>query len=255
VKSLLADLTPADIVRDPFPHIVAQGPMVADAYAALSDSYPSFSRIAWESPPERLPNNRRYQMSAQLILDAPDLPQCWKDFVGHHSSPAFLAEVAALFRDHWPAALLKALDGRLTGHATARLSPLAQGRPRVIQDARFEVNTPVRQQPSSVRGAHLDTPNRIFSCLFYMRHPDDDSTGGDLVLYRWRPEARQRAGDYMLPDADVEAAATIPYRANQLVIFPQSMQALHGVSLRHPTPHLRRYVFITAELPEEWLAA
>jgi hypothetical protein len=51
----------------------------------------------------------------------------------------------------------------------------------------------------------------------------------------------------------VEAAVTVPYAANRLVIFPQGLHALHGVSPRHPTPHTRRYVFITAELTEDWL--
>jgi hypothetical protein len=53
----------------------------------------------------------------------------------------------------------------------------------------------------------------------------------------------------------VEEAVRIPYRANQLVLFPQNIHALHGVSARQPTPHVRRYVFITAELTEDWLKA
>ncbi|MDE1149940.1 MAG: 2OG-Fe(II) oxygenase [Azospirillaceae bacterium] len=253
MRSLLAGLSAADIRTDPFPHIVADRPMEAGLYEALSAGFPPFQRMGWDCGPEDMPNNRRFELSARMILDAPDLPEVWKDFVERHSGPDFLAEVAALFDGHWDPAMLAALDGRITGHDTGRRSLTDQGDHRIIQDARMEINTPVRGRPSSSRRAHLDTPNRLFSCLFYLRTPEDDAVGGDLLLYRWRPGATRRADTYELPEEAVEVAATVPYAANRLVIFPQNIDALHGVGIRHPTPHTRRYVFITAELTHDWL--
>ncbi|TWB37222.1 2OG-Fe(II) oxygenase [Nitrospirillum pindoramense] len=253
MRSLLAGLSPADIRTDPFPHIVADTPMEAGLYKALSASFPNFQRLGWPCPPERIPNNRRYELSAQMILDSDDMPDCWKEFVALHSGPAFLAEVEALFEGYWDPALLATLDGRLTGHRTGRRNLVQPGAHRIHQDARMEINTPVRDRPSSCRGPHLDTLNRLFSCLFYMRAPDDDAQGGDLELYRWRDGPTGRINAYDLPADAVEVVATVPYSANRLVIFPQSVNALHGVTARHPNPHTRRYVFITAELGEDWL--
>ncbi len=254
MHSLLEGVTAADVRTDPFPHVIIPDALDPALYTALADSFPAFSRIAWDSKGP-LPNNRRFALPAQAILDAPDLPECWKDFAALHSGPDFLAAVATLFGDHWHPDLLAALDGHLTGHTSSRLAlwdgPDDGG--RIRQDARIEINTPVRDRPSSARGPHLDTPNRLYSGLFYMRAPEDDSIGGELVLYRWRDGARRTADSFQLPDEAVAEVVRIPYRANQFVLFPQGGDALHGVGLRHPTPHLRRYVFITAELAQDWL--
>lgn len=255
MRSLLTGVTAVDIRLDPFPHIVVPDAMDPVLYNELAVSFPPFSRIGWSGPLSRVPNNRRYAMMAKSILDAPDLPDCWKDFVGLHSSGGFLAEVAALFNGYWHPDLLKALDGHLTGHSLDRLdlTTAPENQARILQDARIEINTPVRDGPSSVRGPHLDTPNRLYSGLFYMRAPEDDSIGGDLVLYRWRDGPKGDIIAYAQPPDAVEEILHIPYRANQLVLFPQGIDALHGVSARHPTPHTRRYVFITAELGQDWL--
>lgn len=254
MRSLLDGVTASDIRRDPFTHIVIPDAMDPADYADLSASFPGFTRMAWQGA---APSNRRFLLNATTVLDASDMPDCWKHFVARHSSSAFLQQVAALFAGFWPEALMQTLGGSFGGHDIKRLSPFEvltdEGDIRLRLDARLELNTPVRERPSSVRGPHLDTPNRLYSGLFYMRSPEDDSVGGELVLYRWRRDPDTR--HYQLPADDVTEVARIPYRANQLVMFPQSINALHGVGLRHPTPHTRRYVFITAEINQNWLVA
>lgn len=72
-------------------------------------------------------------------------------------------------------------------------------------------------------------------------------------MFRWRNGPITEFDCFQLPDEAVELVTTIPYRANQMVIFPQGINALHGVGLRQPTPHTRQYVFISAELADNWL--
>lgn len=254
IPSLLAGRNKAEVRTTPFPHIVVENALEEPLHAALSASFPGFERMGWACPPERMPNNKRYAMLAEAALAAPDMPDCWKSFVTRHTGRGFLAEVAALFAGHWPAPLLAAVGGCLTAPSSGLLSLSDPGPWFIHQDARLEINTPVRGVPSSSRGPHLDTPNRLFSGLYYLRAPDDDSVGGDLVLYRWRQGAERGVEAYEVSEEEVEPVLTIPYRANSFVIFPQSIDALHGVSPRHPTPHLRRYVFITAETAASWLS-
>ncbi|WP_298327482.1 2OG-Fe(II) oxygenase [Asticcacaulis sp.] len=255
MQSLLSGIKNDDIRLTPFPHVIVPNALPEADYAALCDSFPPFSRIGWATNNPILPNNRRFALPAANILSAEDMPACWKHFVELHSSPDFLAAVAALFQDHWPRDMLAALGGSLTGHSTGRLNLSGDDhdRARIRQDARIEINTPVRDRASCVRGPHLDTPNRLFSGLFYMRAAEDDSVGGELLLYRWREQPIMAFDAYELPPHSVEEVARIPYRANQLVLFPQGMNAIHGVAPREPTPHCRRYVFITAELGQDWL--
>lgn len=257
MRSLLAHVTHADIRTDPFPHIVIPDVLEARFYAELAAGFPAPGRIAPGLSSDRGRGNRRYVLSARMLAMLDDVPDCWKHFAACHTSPDFLAEVATLFDGYWQPSMLAALGGRLTGHPTSLFDltqpPAATGL-EIRQDARLEINTPVRDGPSRARGPHLDTPNRLFSGLFYLRAPEDDSQGGELCLYRWRdgvvapsPFVEQ------LPETAVEEVARIPYRANQLVLFPQNIHALHGVGMRWTTPHTRRYVFITAEINRDWL--
>ncbi|PWC40657.1 2OG-Fe(II) oxygenase [Azospirillum sp. TSO35-2] len=252
MRSLLSGVTAADIRLDPFPHVVLSDVYDDETHRALNEGFPSFAQVGWADPNRKPGSNRRYQLSAWLIMNHSEMSPVWKEFVRRHSAPDWFAEVVALFRGHWPDALLRALDGDLLGHPMGRLLCDGYDRARILQDARAEVNTPVTAGPSSSRGPHLDTPNRLFTCLYYLRRPDDDAVGGDLELFRWKNGPVGIDG-YEVPADAVEVVATIPYRSNQLVIFPQGIDALHGVSVRHPTPHIRQYVFISAEIATDWL--
>ncbi|MFZ5746780.1 MAG: 2OG-Fe(II) oxygenase [Pseudomonadota bacterium] len=255
MQSLLSRITRADIRRDPFPHVVASDVLDTETCRLLGESFPPFARIGWDNPRVPPRSNRRFELSGWLIETLDDMPDIWRRFVARHASPDFFAEVVALFRDDWPAALVDTLGGDLMGHRMGRLMRDSFDGGAILQDARVEINTPVIGAASSSRGPHLDMPNRLFSCLYYLRHPDDDAEGGDLELFRWKHAPVASITCDALPPEAVERVATIPYRANQLVIFPNGINAIHGVSVRQPTPHTRRYVFVTAEIAANWLVS
>lgn len=255
MTSVLQSVTSSDIRLTPFPHIVINNALPPDLYAQIAAAYPTLEQIM---PPrsgdQPYLSNNRYTLSAWITALLDDLVPAWKAFIARHSSPAFFEEVVNLFDGHWPQALLDHLGGSLRGHRMGLLQPSSDAPPRLYLDARAEVNTPVYGAPSVSRGPHLDTPNRLFTGLFYFRAEEDDSTGGELHLYRWKNGPIADFDVFQLPEDAVEIVATVPYRANCLVMFPQQIGALHGVGLRAPTPHVRRYVFLTAELAEPWLA-
>lgn len=252
ITSLLDGITPDLISADPYPHIFVPDVLDAEVARALGESFPPFSMIGWDGGPPP-PSNARFQMSAVMMDRFDGVAEVWREFAALHSSPAFFAQVVALFKDYWPQDLLQTMGGSLLGHSMGRIIEHEFAQRRILQDARVEINTPVTKGPSSSRGAHLDTPNRLFTCLYYLRSPEDDAVGGDLELFRWKDRPPADFVSYDLPADSVEVVKTIPYRANQMVIFPQGINAIHGVGIRHPTPHTRRYVFISAEIAEDWL--
>jgi hypothetical protein len=252
--ALLCDrMAGASIHREPFPHIVIPDALEPDLYRQLCASFPPFARIGWDDPQHLPDSNSKFELSAAAMIADPEMPDVWKRFAAFHSDRGFFDSVVALFAAHWPTALRQALGGTLGGHSLERLVRHRPRAARIALDARIEINCPVVGAASSPRKAHLDTMNRLYSGLFYMRHPEDDSTGGDLQLFRWKKDPIGPFDVVDLPDGHVDCVATIPYRANLLVLFPQSVDAIHGVSVRQPTQHFRRYVFITAELDERWL--
>ena len=120
------------------------------------------------------------------------------------------------------------------------------GEADVRLDCQFVMNTPVKRK-SSVKTAHIDLCDKIFSALYYMRDPRDQSQGGDLDIYDWRREPRFIK--HRALNRDVEVVKTVPYRANSYLCFVNSPQAVHGVSPRDTTDVPRRYINFIAELP------
>jgi hypothetical protein len=248
-------LADAAIRLEPFPHIVVPDALDPAQYRQLCAGFPPFSRIGWANPRLQPRSNSKYELSAAAMMADATMPQAWRTFAALHSDRAFFDSVVASFDGHWPAALRQALGGTLDGHTMERLVRHRPRAARIALDARIEINAPVTGAASSPRAAHLDMPNRIYSGLLYLRHPEDDSQGGDLQLFRWKGDPVRDPYAYELPAERVEWVATIPYRPNLLVFFPQGIDAIHGVSVRQPTPHFRRYVFITAELADDWLVS
>ncbi len=93
--------------------------------------------------------------------------------------------------------------------------------------------------------------NRLFSAMFYPRPSEDDSIGGGLELFRYTGLTPDELNAFELSPETIECVATIPYRTNTLVVFPNGPRAVHGSEVREVTPHQRAYVFITAEVEKD----
>lgn len=79
-----------------------------------------------------------------------------------------------------------------------------------------------------------------------MRHPDDDSTGGDLQIYESRGTVRFDA--HQAPRSAVIHAADVAYKANAFGGFVNGPLSIHSVSARASTQHIRRYVGFVVEM-------
>ncbi|MEQ8665141.1 MAG: hypothetical protein RIC16_05395 [Rhodospirillales bacterium] len=187
-----------------------------------------------------------------------DLPQIVKDFVEYHTSQRFFRQVVRLIgddiRETYPG-----IEERL-GKGLEDLSVAARGDDQdadVRLNVHFAVNTPVTE-PTRVRARHVDDPTKLFSALLYMRAPEDDSTGGDLEICRWSGPRRfrnsfadgQQVLNTHIDDDQSEQVAVVPYEKNALILFLDSVDAIHGVTERQPTTHIRRYINFVAEMSE-----
>lgn len=231
-------LAPDMVRRHPFPHIVADDVLDDRLFRELIACRPGTPLASDRAA------NRRAPISARLMRQLESFPEPWRRFASRHVQPDVARRVFALFRDVWPAHLPRLDD---PGRRYGVLEEDGYADRDVLCDARLEIITPA-WQAGSHRRAHLDTPNRLFSALWYLRPPQDDSTGGGLELFRWRHGRPARLDLYELPDEQLERVETIAYRGNRLVVFPNSPDALHGSEPRCVTHHDRAYVFITAEV-------
>ncbi|MDA0306672.1 MAG: hypothetical protein O3B76_10390 [Proteobacteria bacterium] len=76
---------------------------------------------------------------------------------------------------------------------------------------------------------------------------EDDSDGGDLQICKFTGHPRFH-DQVLVSDEHVDVVDHVEYKANTLIFMVNSAHALHGISSRQPTRHIRRYINFLAEL-------
>jgi len=244
VASLLADPPRGALVSEPFPHLVLPDALPEDLCACLMAEFPP---TEWIAGRHEAGDNRRWSWPAARTLSDARLSPAWRELIRFHTSPAFLAQVVRAFREPLRR-LYPRLEAELGPGETWRAG--VRGRDDfeaadVLLDAQICINTPVAA-PTSVRGFHVDRPDKLFAGLYYLRAPDDRSCGGDLQIARFR--AARRFREYEIDERDVEVVRTVPYARNVLVMFLNGRDAVHGVTPRAVGPQPRRFVNLVGAL-------
>ena len=231
----------ADLALEPFPHLVIEPALPWDRYEQLEQGFPPLEVLTEGRVPE---NNTAYLLSAVHI--PPSVAPVMRSFISGVAGGGLVAELLRLAAPHIRSAFPH-FESRLGTTIERAKLVLRRGGVKgdIAVDVQIGVNSPVTQV-SRVRGVHVDSPLKLLNALFYMRHPNDTSAGGDLVLYRFVGRRRFRHG-VSVDDAWAEPVSTIPYRRNCFVLLVNTPTSLHGVSPRAVTSVPRRYINILAE--------
>lgn len=195
-----------------------------DAYDELEAAWPDYEQIARG----RTGENKLFQRQAVEVLGSEDIAKVWQDFF-EMILATFTGRVEKTFGVTFPK------DRAIRGTEKAEF----------YVDCQFAVNSP-SGFGTRVRGPHVDNPVEAYGCCFYMKHPEDESTGGDLVLYKWKGE-KKFIGKAEVDDSLVEVDRVVPYGRNNGAMFLNGIDALHGVTPRSPTKYPRRYINIIGE--------
>lgn len=251
MTSILTSIHRSQIVTEPFPHVHVPDLLDQDYYAALADAYPALQAVAGE---RTLKSNQAYLQSAREVINNPAIPHIWREFFAYHTSERFFREMIAF----WQLCIeqeYQSLSGYL-GKPVSDLTTAVREKSKeetagnlgadVMLDCQFGMNSPA-SRPGTVRGPHIDKPRKLYAALLYFRHPDDSFEGGDLEFYRSRQPNYPVDGRLNINKKYVEHCATIPYRANSLVMWLNTPRSLHGVSPRPATNVPRRYINVLAE--------
>jgi len=257
--SILQNFRSSLLQREPFTYFSIDRALPDSLYEELSRTYPSIETIfdyCFRKNDKEMVQNTRYQLSCAEVYEMPDLLiGAWRDFVYYHSSQEFLDEVLDKLGDSIHAtypALAAAMERKAPGgkpRAGVRRHGDTAGECELALDCQIGINSPVTVEGSSVIGPHLDNPKELYAGLFYLRHPEDVASGGDLIVYEWKD--RQNRGfvekRYIDPSLVVERGS-IPYGPNRFVWFLNTVEAVHGVTIRQRSPQPRRLCNIIAEV-------
>jgi hypothetical protein len=263
--SLLDNITEEHIHSDPYTYLTASGVLKPGYYKDLAAHFPDIPAILQKAGPgsgiEKLNENNILTHISGLaaFVEGTLIHPIWKDFMRFHHSADFFHQIIShlgdSIRQSYPD--LEQRLGKSLDELTVQPRKLEYQGADILIDIQFSINTPVLEA-SRVRSHHVDDPKKLFAGLFYMRAPNDDSIGGDLEISRWRgrPEFKntyvpgQQIDNTHIYDDQVDLVNTVKYCENTLIIFTNSPYAVHGVSERQPTPHLRRYINLIAEFSE-----
>jgi hypothetical protein len=197
-------------------------------------------------------SNVRFRLPSPRALSDPRISDAWKDAL------RACADASQDFLDR--------TLGRLGGHLLmlfpdfeSRFGPIEKlravprgtpnrARNEVGMDAQLIVNSPPLVDGTTVRGPHLDWPDKLISALLYLRPEDDDSVGADLQLYAPGDDTLifNEHNEVLLER--VRHVRTYPYRHNLMILPLVSPVGLHGVTTCARTSWPRYHLHIAGEL-------
>ena len=226
----------------PFPHLVIYDAIPERFAEILTNNFiiQSFDLNA---------NNKRLDISASEASTNNALIDEWKEFIKFHSSSDFFLQAIKIFEDYLGG--YNKLSNINLKNARIGVRNLDSFKYKdILMDAQISINTPVNYS-TSVRKVHTDNINKLFSSLFYLRQPNDDSVGGNLQLCEWKnlytEKKKIRLYKEGLDESHYNVVKEIKYSNNLAVIFLNSINALHCVTPREPTIHPRIFVNIISE--------
>ena len=251
MHTILDKITSSDVVTNPFPHVIVENALDEDLYLQLAECFPQ------ELLPEANQGNAYTYYKARKALREKKINRLWYEFIKLHTSNVFYQRFLEVFG--YP---LLNLHPDLEKRLGKKLENL---KPKVRHSSKFSFSplaidcqlarcSPVTETGKAVRsqgndaGPHIDRPVALYAGLLYFRLPEDNSTGGDLQLYKTVTDHPKYDNTNHVPDNMVECFRTIPYTGNTMVFFLNSPYSIHGVSLRSKTIFPRLHVNFISEL-------
>jgi hypothetical protein len=277
----MLQVTPADVVADPFPHVISDEILPPDLFRRLRAEYPEaevFEEVAATtgSVGSRAGRHTGFDIyRGDTAYDRlMDRSPAWAEFDAFINSRAFIDQYHALFGRFAdamglladvpastyngeycePRELLneKASPGfRVSKMASKFLRGFRQ-REAVELFTRLDIT---RSLGGYAKVPHCDRGNRLCSFILYFTDADADGLeGGDLLIYRAkRPVPMVEAPRHPRPE-EVEVVAQLKPKPNRGVFFPCCNTSYHGVTAvtSEGIPRDFLYINISARAKSLW---
>ena len=248
-SQIFASIDRAPLIEDPYPHLVVEDALPKAIADTLIAEMPPLEIFTRGKPPG---SNVRFRLPSPRALSDPRISDAWKDALRAcvDASQDFLDRTLGRLGGHL-LALFPDFEQRFGPIEKLRAVPRGtpnRARNEVGMDAQLIANSPPLVDGTTVRGPHLDWPDKLISALLYLRPEDDDSVGADLQLYAPGEDTLIFNEHNEVPLERVRHVRTYPYRHNLMILPLVSALGLHGVTPRARTSWPRYHLHIAGEL-------
>lgn len=240
-NSLLKNFKKTDLHLEDFPYISIENALDETFYNELSINFPKYEEFTNNV---NVQENTRYDIPSENYFGN---NSAWKEFLEYHSSIHFFESVISIFSDEIKKTknqnLLNLLSKKDLRSGSSK-TDFKENKIDLWHDIGININTKVSDNKPSVRTPHLDNPTKIYGGLFYMKDPSDNCKGGDLELYKFKNKKRYIGN--AVPSRFVKKISQVDYKENNLVIFLNTDDSIHGVTKRTATQFSRRFLYFHA---------
>jgi hypothetical protein len=251
----MLSISAADVVADPFPHVIKQGILPDDVFAALKADFPSQQVFSGQRDRFGKAGSRTGKGSdiyrgdaafGELVARSP----AWRDFADYINSERFLDTFREVFAGHLDDMGLRVDLGKsrvqpdyveprevLTEHATPLDSLVHAAAPVLEAFSRpkgVDLFTRLDIHSSSggyLKPPHCDRPNRLCSLIVYFTDAEAiGMEGGELQIFKHAREKKLGQYERHPHPENVQEVARLKPKPNLGVLFPCQNNSYHGVT-------------------------
>lgn len=277
----MLQVSKADVVADPFPHVISDSILPPDLYARLRADYPTTDAFDTTVAQTGGAGSRTgkghgfdiYRSEGaydSLIAGSP----AWAELDAYINSQAFIDKYQELFGDYSDDLGLSIdLEGskydrnyiepreRLTAQATVgdKLNGMVHKLTRDFQPVRkTELFTRLdiqRAVGGYAKPPHTDRPDRLCSLIIYFTDADSVGLeGGELMIYKHKDAKPQSRYERHPAPSKVDVVAKLKAKENLGVFFPCNNSSYHGVTAvtSNGVPRDFLYINISGRVTNIW---
>lgn len=263
--SLLKNVKKSDIIAEPYPHIIVRNVLDKEFADHILQCFPSINQVDQKSVKlsdlsiDEYPENKIFCAYGKDLVKDPTFDAKVKEFFQIHASYEFFQSVVDLFEDYLRIDAPALLDytRSIKNSEVGFIHEDYEKEKRLIIDGGFCLGTPSRTQGLKL-SIHLDNPKKVFGALLYLKHPDDQTSGGEFNMYS-APQKNIEVNPKMVVKPEYLGAfqnalvKSLPYEHNTLLIFLNSDKAFHAVAPRYDAKHWRFTVNLAFNIDKSML--
>jgi len=240
----------------PFPHLIIENALPNNIYEVLDNNFPKY--------PQQLDqfDNSMFTVDDTNVYDDKESHEYWKQILRYLSSSEYFSELNNIFGEHLTKHYSKAFKLiELIDKLSVKDNNEEIGS-KIISNSRVMFFSPVKKRgiPKKPDGSnlevHCDGASKLFTSILYFKDKNDKSSGGELLLHKWRFKVPLEIKKIILASGlnfintlirslqflFIKKNKIIKYKENCLVIFFGTENALHSVNEREEGSLTRRSI-------------